>query len=205
MNRLNVIRVVMCVGLLAVSIGPAAAARAEQQKGADAEAPLVIISATLIETPVTDVGSTVTVITAEQLVGKQKQLVVDALRDVPGVDVRRQGGLGSLTTIFIRGAESDHTLVMVDGVKIHDTAAPGGGAVLDHLTIDNIERIEVLRGPQSSVHGAEAIGGVINVVTRKGAGKPVFSFSAEVGSYDTAIERFSSSGGNDTFNYSVNL
>ena len=176
---------------------------AEQQLEGETEQ--VVISATRIETPIGDLGSTVTVITNEQMKREQKQLVVDALRQVPGVMVSRQGGLGALSTVFIRGAESDHTLVLVDGVKIHDTSAPGGGAVLDHLTVDNIERIEVLRGPQSSLYGAEAIGGVINIVTKKGAGAPIFSLSVEAGSYQTAIERFSSSGGNDTFNYSLSL
>jgi len=190
------------VWVLAAVVGFAQIAIAEQVEGQTQQ---VVISATRIATPIGNLGSTVTVITGEQLESEQQQLVVDALRQVPGVDVRRQGGPGSLSTVFIRGAESDHTLVLIDGVKIHDTAAPGGGAVLDHLTVDNIERIEVLRGPQSSLYGAEAIGGVINIVTKKGAGAPTFSLSVEAGSHQTAVERFSSSGGNDTVNYSLSV
>ena len=190
----------------ALVVASGAAAQEDAASGEDEKQDqVVVISATLIETPVSDVGSTVTVITQEQLVRKNHPSVIDALREVPGVDVRRQGGLGTLSTIFIRGAESDHTLVLVDGVKVHDTAAPGGGSVLHHLSVDSIDRIEVLRGPQSSLYGAEAIGGVINIITKKGAGPPIFSFSVEGGSYQTAIERVSSSGGNDTFNYAVSL
>ena len=206
LNRTATHLVWMSAAAIAVLIGaPGFAADDETAAQDNGQTQTVVISATLTETPTSDVGSTVTVITGEELATKQQRLVVDALREVPGVDVRRQGGPGSLTTVFIRGAESDHTLVMVDGVKIHDTSAPGGGAVLDHLMIDNIDRIEVLRGPQSSLYGAEAIGGVVNIVTKKGAGPPTFSFSAEAGSHQTATERFSSSGGNDTFNYSVNV
>jgi vitamin B12 transporter len=192
-----------------VSAPPAPAATPEDEDNASTAAQgqnqVVVISATRIETPASDIGSTVTVILPQELASKQQTLIVDVLRDVPGVDVRRQAGPGSLTTIFIRGTESDHTLVLVDGVKVHDTSAPGGAAVLDHLPVDSIARIEVLRGPQSGLYGGEAIGGVINIVTKKGAGAPTFSFSLEGGSHDTAVERFSSSGGNDHLNYAVSL
>jgi len=163
----------------------------------------VVVSATRVETPASEVASSVTVLDGEALRRQQHHLVVDALRQVPGVDVRRSGGPGTETSVFLRGAESDHTLVLVDGVELNDPAAPSRGPILTHLTLDNVERIEVLRGPQSGVWGSDAIGGVINIVTGSGEGPPRGSLSAEGGSFDSARTRFDVSGSAGPLRYAL--
>ncbi|HIE65027.1 MAG: TonB-dependent receptor [Nitrospira sp.] len=165
----------------------------------------IVVTATKMEVPVEKVGSSVTVITADQLADKQSRFVLDALRDVPGVDIRRSGGPGSQTSIFMRGTDSDHTLLLIDGMQVHDVSGPNGAAVLSHIMVDSVKRIEIVRGPQSTLYGSDAIGGVINIITRKGSGPLQFSFSVEGGSFDTFIERFSANGGNKMFNYSVGI
>ncbi|MCZ6628556.1 MAG: TonB-dependent receptor [SAR324 cluster bacterium] len=174
------------------------------QGGPREETEEVIITATRIETATSQVGSTVTVITAEQLEEKQQRFVLDALREVPGVDIRRSGGPGSQTSIFMRGTDSDHTLLMIDGIQVHDVSSPTGAPVLDLISTGNVARIEVLRGPQSTLYGSDAIGGVINIISKKGKGPPKFSATLEGGSFGTVIERVDFSGGGEEFNYSVN-
>lgn len=164
----------------------------------------IVVTATRLETSPRQVGSTVTVITAAELADKQHQFVLDALRDVPGIDIRRNGGPGSQTSIFMRGTDSDHTLLMIDGIQVHDVSSPNGAAVLSHLMVDSIERIEVVRGPQSTLYGSDAIGGVINIITKKGSGPPQITFSVEGGSFGTFRETVGFSGGNKMFNYLLN-
>ena len=163
----------------------------------------VVVTATRTETPLRRVASTVTVITAEEIQRRQYRFVTDVLRDIPGVDVRQDGGVGSRVSIFIRGADSDHTLVLLDGVELNDPAAPSRLAILSSLTTDGIERIEVLRGPQSTLYGADAIGGVIQIFTRRGAGAPTTIVSGEGGSFSTGRGSVQVAGGNKSLSYSV--
>jgi vitamin B12 transporter len=146
----------------------------------------VITTATRNEVPPDEVASSVTVITAEEIERKQYRLVSEALRDVPGLDVRRNGGPGTNTSIFIRGADSDHTLVLLDGIELNDPSSPSRVPFLNHLTTDAVERIEIVRGPQSSLYGADAIGGVVHIITKRGDGPLSASGEAEGGSYSTA-------------------
>jgi vitamin B12 transporter len=104
----------------------------------------------------------------------------------------------------LRGAESNHTLVLIDGIEMNDPSSPGGAFDFADLQVDNIERIEILRGAQSAVYGSDAIGGVINIITKKGQGKPKFQASGEGGSYDTFKVRGGVSGGTERVNYSLN-
>jgi len=165
----------------------------------------VVVTATRVETPIEEIASSITVISSKEIERKQKTTVLEALRDIPGLDVVQTGGLGSHTSIFIRGANSEHTLVMIDGVEVNDPISPGRSYDFAHLTVDNIERIEVLRGPQSTLYGSDAIGGVINIITKKGDGKPKFFLSAEGGSFTTFREATGISGGNKWANYSFAL
>ncbi len=162
----------------------------------------VVVTATRLETPLLEVGSSVTVITSDEMRRRQIRFVLDALRDVPGVGIRRSGGPGTATSIFTRGTDSDQTLLMIDGVKIHDPSSPAAAAVLNNLLVDDVDRIEVVRGPQSTLYGSQAIGGVINIITKKGKGKPVYSASVEGGSFGTWNGTFQSSGGTDKVDYS---
>ncbi|MBL4702840.1 MAG: TonB-dependent receptor, partial [Phycisphaeraceae bacterium] len=163
----------------------------------------VIVTATRIDTPQSQVGSSVSVIDSQQMQNRQDQDIADALQHTPGVHVRRAGGLGSQASIFIRGAESDHTLMLLDGIKIHDLASPGGTATFDHLTTTGLDRIEVLRGPQSTLYGTEAIGGVISATTKRGSGDLNGYYSVETGSYKTTTQKLHLNGGDDDFNYSI--
>jgi vitamin B12 transporter len=163
----------------------------------------VVVTATKLETPVSEIASSVTVITAEEIENRQPTSALDVLRTVPGLDVVRQGGLGQQTSVFLRGGNSTHTLVLVDGIEMNDPANPGRSFDFATLGTDNIERIEIVRGPGSTLYGSDAIGGVINIITRKGSGKPTITLSAEGGSFETHQEKLSLSGGNDLWNYSL--
>ncbi len=162
-----------------------------------------VVGATRMETPASHVGSSVTVISAEELKANQYQWVFEALRQVPGVDVVRSGSFGAITSVFIRGANSNHTLALVDGVELADPSNPTGAVDFSDFAPDNIERIEVLRGSASSLYGSDAIGGVINIITREGSGPPRFSFLGEGGSYQTVHGLASASGGTPWVNYAV--
>ena len=144
------------------------------------------------------VASSVTVITAEEIEAKQQPLVVDVLRNVPGVDISRAGGPGSAVSIFIRGTDNKHTLILIDGIEVNDPSAIGSAANLTNLTTDNIDRIEVVRGAQSVLYGSDAIGGVINIITKKGAREPEGYASVEGGSYNTWKEQAGLSFGGDS-------
>jgi vitamin B12 transporter len=130
----------------------------------------IVISASRVETKRIESGSSVTVLDAQYIKDNQARTVAELLHDVPGVSVASNGGLGKKTSVFIRGASSSNTVVIIDGVKVSDQSSADGGFDFAHLMADNIERIEVLRGPQSARWGSDAMGGVINIVTKKGKG-----------------------------------
>ncbi len=165
----------------------------------------IVVTATRVETPVEEIASSVTVISSEEIKRKQKPTVLEVLRDTPGLNVVQTGGAGRTTSMSIRGANSEHTLVMIDGVEVNDPITVGRSYDFAHLTVDNIERIEILRGPQSTLYGSDAIGGVIHIITKKGEGKPTFFLSAEGGSFTTFRETVGLSGGNKWVNYSLGL
>ena len=116
----------------------------------------------------------------------QTERVADALRQVPGLSVVQTGAPGQLTSVFTRGLRSEHTQVLLDGIPINQGLA--GLFNFADLTTDNIERIEVVRGPQSTLYGPRALAGVIQIFTKQGSGTPTGQFSAEAGSYDTFRE-----------------
>ena len=129
-------------------------------------------------------GTAVTVVTGEQLRAQQVRTAGDALRSLPGVSVSRSNGATGLTQVRIRGAEGNHTLVMIDGVEANDTT--NGEFDFSDLATDNIEQIEVIRGPQSGLYGSGALGGVVNIITKSGRGPLTFSSRVEGGSFDTS-------------------
>jgi vitamin B12 transporter len=164
----------------------------------------VIATATRTDTPAAQVASSVTVVTSEEIERRQLRLVTDVLRRVPGVDVRRTGGPGATTSIFMRGGDSDHVLVLLDGVELNDPSSPSRAPILNHLTTEDIERIEVVRGPQSVLYGGDAMSGVIQIFTKRGSsGKPKIVGTGEGGSYSTARGVISVSGATDDLNYAV--
>jgi vitamin B12 transporter len=161
----------------------------------------VVVTATKTEVPLNEVAGSVTVITEDEIQAKKAKTVLEVLRDVPGLDVVQTGGPGGATSVFIRGGNSSHTLVLVDGMRVNSPMT--GGFDFADLTVDNIERIEIVRGPQSALYGSEAIGGVINIITKHGKGAPSVSLSAEAGSYRTFRESVGVTGAMPSLDYSL--
>ena len=146
----------------------------------------VVVTADRAATPLDQVGQQVTVLTLPQIRLDQETDVADILARTPGVTVDRNGGPGQTTSLFIRGAESDQTVVLVDGVKVNDPSAVGAGYDFANLLTGDVSRIEVLRGPQSTLYGSEAIGGVVNIITQDATRPLQGDAQAEGGSYGTA-------------------
>jgi vitamin B12 transporter len=146
----------------------------------------VVVTATRTAQLLERTGSAMSVISAADLDTQQTVFVSDALAQTPGLSVTREGGPGQITSLYIRGAEAGESLVLVDGIRISDPSAPDGEAVLGDLLVNNISRIEILRGPQSTLYGSDAIGGVVNVLTQRGGPQPFQgTLEAEGGTYDT--------------------
>ena len=162
----------------------------------------VIVTATKIKEPLKYVSESSTVITETDIYHSKLLKVKDILKRNIGIDIGSNGSFGGLTSLFLRGTESNHTIIMIDGVKVYNPISPDGTFDLSHLTTENIERIEVIRGPQSGLYGSDAIGGVINIITKKGEGKPTLSFTQEYGAHNTWSETISSSGKLGKFSYS---
>jgi vitamin B12 transporter len=141
----------------------------------------IIVTASRGETPLSRVGQSVTIITADEIKTRQSTAVVDLLRTVPGVTFTRNGGLGTTTSVNIRGADSDQTVALIDGVKLNDPSSPGSGFNFGNLLTGNIGRIEVVRGSQSVLWGSQAIGGVVNIITREPTEDLTFNANAEYG------------------------
>lgn len=134
---------------------------------AEPQGEIIVTAANRTETELDKIGQAVSVIDLAEIERRQTQNVADILRTVPGVTIARSGSIGGTTSVFIRGAESDQTVALIDGVKLNDPSSPGGGFNFGNLLTGNIERIEVLRGSQSVLWGSQAIGGVVNMVTRR--------------------------------------
>jgi outer membrane cobalamin receptor len=125
----------------------------------------LVVSASQIEVPLSRAADSVTVITAAELQAGQFETVSDALRLVPGLSVTRSGGRGAITSLFPRGGGSNYTLVLVDGMRVNDF---GGGYDFAHLSVADVDRIEIVRGPESALFGSDAIGAVVQIVTKRG-------------------------------------
>jgi vitamin B12 transporter len=146
----------------------------------------VVVTATRTPQPIDVTGESVWVITGDDLQTQQIDVVTDALAETPGLVVNRNGGIGQTTSVSIRGAETGQTLVLIDGVRINDPSSVDDQAVLGDVLINNTDRIEVLRGPQSTLYGSDAIGGVVDILTKRGGAAPLaVNASAEGGSFDT--------------------
>ena len=142
----------------------------------------VVVSASLSGVIAPEIGSSVTVVSQEEIQDQGVETVADALRNVAGVAINRTGQEGAVTSAFIRGGNSNYNLVMVDGIPLNDF---GGGFDLAPLPTDGVDQVELTRGPESALYGSNAVAGVINVVSDQGEGSPHFSFAGEGGSFDT--------------------
>lgn len=172
--------------------------------GADERPPIetVVVTASRIPVPLKSVGSSITVINSEQIARRAAPFIYDLLQSVPGTDVSRSGGIGANAQIRIRGAESNQTLVLIDGVEANDLSL-GSEFDFAHVLTDDIERIEVLRGAQSSLWGSDALAGVVNIVTREGSGPARVSGFASAGSFGTFEAGGGISGGGDSYHFSL--
>ena len=160
----------------------------------------IVITGTRRPVPISQIGTSLTVIDAETLEQEQKRDAIELLRDVPGVNLARSGSRGGVSSIFVRGGETDHNLILIDGVQVNR----GGGMFdLGSLALDGIERVEVLRGPAGALYGSDAIASVVQLVTRRGEGPMQGSVRAAFGSDQTYELGTSLSGGSERFGYSV--
>ena len=141
--------------------------------------------------PLNEVGSSIEILDAQDLAKGQYVFVLDALETLPGVSISQNGTFGGFAAVRIRGALSEQTLVLIDGVIVNDPSAPGGGFNFATLSPFDIERIEVLKGPQSTLYGSDAIGGVINIITKTPESGTAVNGRFEAGSFAT----FTGSGG----------
>ena len=172
----------MKMGRLAATVSLALAI-ANSAAAADAEpGEVIVVTATRTEIPLSDATVPVTVITREDIELSLATDLAELLRFEAGIDIGRNGGPGQSTSIFLRGTESNHTLVLIDGVRMN----PGtlGGAAIQHIAPEVIERVEIVKGARSALFGTDAIGGVINIITRRAA-DAYFESSIGSGSFDT--------------------
>ncbi len=157
---------------LAVALLPASTLYAVADSSEDAlKLSNTVITANRAAEERTDTMAAVTVFTRADIDRLQPVNVPDLLNRVPGVQVQQSGGRGSQTGVFIRGTKTAQTLVLIDGVRVGSVTAGGANSALEHLNLAQIERVEVLRGPHSAMYGSDAIGGVIQIFTRRSAGE----------------------------------
>jgi len=172
----------------------------------DADEPQpVVVSATRVPTPPEQVASSVTVVTAADIEARQERTIVEVLKDVPGLNLLQTGGAGGTASVFMRGTNSNHTKVLIDGIDVGDPSNSTGAFDYGQLLTQDIERVEVLRGPQSGLYGSDAIGGVINIITKSGNGPMQFRGYLEGGSFETFNQAAGISGSEDAFHYAANV
>lgn len=161
----------------------------------------VVVTATRTPTAIKNTASSVSVITREEIELKQFQTLSDALKSQSGLRVVELGGRGTQTSVFSRGSNSNHTLVLVDGIEINDPSAPSGAFNFANFLLDDVESIEVVKGSQSVLYGADAIGAVIHIRTKRGEGPLKARAKFQAGNKSTHRESFGVSGSKDDFNY----
>ncbi len=165
----------------------------------------VVVTATRVKEAAKSLPISSTVITEKEIEARGFETVADVLRYVEGLYVQAYGGPGRTTSLRIRGLDSRWVMVMIDGMEVNDPSAIGGVFDFGDLSVDDIERIEVVRGPESPLYGSDAMAGVVNIVTKTGRGRPLFVLSGYVGSMDTWQARFSSSGKVGLLDYSLSV
>ena len=160
----------------------------------------VVVSASTLPRRSDALSQAVTVLSGDDLRARGVTRVTDALREVPGAQLVQSGSFGSITSLFLRGGESRYTKVLIDGVAVNSA---GGAFDFSHLTTDNIDRIEIVRGPASVLYGADAVSGVVQIFTRHGSARPSASVSARGGTYKTLDIDGSALGGSSSADYSL--
>jgi vitamin B12 transporter len=165
----------------------------------------IVVTATKTLSNSIELANSISVIDSTEISNRNKINVFELIKNEYGLSSVQQGGVGSLSNVSIRGGNFSHTLVLLDGVEVNLPSDPSNVYDFAALPTDNIERIEILRGPQSVLYGSDAMAGVINIITKNGKEKPKFSLSAEGGSYNTYKLLAGSSGSVSDLNYTVSL
>lgn len=165
----------------------------------------LIVYGVRLAQPQTEVGSSVSIITAEDIDALGFDFAVDAIAAAPGVTVNQNGTFGGTANVRIRGADTEQTLILIDGVVVNDPTSPGGGFNIARLDPGNIERIEILKGPQSTLWGTDAIGGVVNIITKRPADGFNGSVFTEYGSFNSLRAGAAITGANGTGDFRLAL
>ena len=162
----------------------------------------VVVSAAPGGALTSQIASSVSVVSAEEIEDRGAQIAVDVMRGLPGVEINQSGGRGTITSAFIRGGDSNYNLVMIDGIELNDF---GGGFDLSPLPAEGVQQVEIIRGPESALYGSNAMSGVINLETIHGDGPPHFSFVGEGGSLYTWRLGTTGAGLNKGFSWAYSL
>jgi len=195
--RAGSIAAALSASLLASTAITAPALAQDAESDAMRQSEPVVVEATRIPTELDKTGAAVSVITEADIEDAQDRTVLDSLRRQPGLNISQNGAFGNQASVFIRGADSDHTLVLIDGVEVNNPTSPNGAFDFAGLPASNIEKIEILRGPQSTLHGSDAIGGVISITTKSGREGLSANGFLEAGVYDTVRGSGTVRGGTD--------
>lgn len=180
-------RSLLCLIAVAAGLGLSAvhAQQPPPDPGPVVTLPDMIVGADRTPVPFNLVNASVTVVRREEIERRQWRTLHDVLGQSPGISTSNSGGPGKTTQLFMRGMNANHSVVLIDGVRLDDPSAVNGAVNLAHLRLEGVDRIEIVRGPMSTLYGSDALGGVINIITRKGSGKPTATLSVEAGSYGT--------------------
>jgi vitamin B12 transporter len=189
------------LSLLFLSVAGFTYAQEADQVEQPAPAYEINVTADRLEEPADKKTDSVTTITREEIEERQWHYLNDVLRQIPGIALAQSGSPGKATSVFLRGSNSSHVLVLIDGIQINNPYF--GGVNFEEITTDNIERIEVIKGPQSPLYGSDSIGGVIQIITRKGSEDPSVQASFEAGSFNTYREKAAIHGNEQDFDYSL--
>lgn len=194
------IRAFLLASVVAAELAPRPQAALAAQQPIPLEG--VVVTAHRRATPAWTVASHATVIEGEDLERAGVVYVADALRQAGGLAITRAGSFGAVTSAFLRGAESDHVQVLVDGVRMNE---PGGRFDFGAMTVDNVERIEIVRGPGSALYGSDAVAGIVHILTRRGRGAPSADVSFRAGSFGSRRWTGGTSGATGPVSYAFSL
>ena len=196
---------IKCIIFLALFIGTASFSQETEVQNSDTSSIYrlsdIVISATRTDNSTLELANSISIIDSVEIANKKSINLLELLKTEYGLSTLRFGPLGGLGTISIRGANAGHSLVLIDNIEMNLPSESSNLYDFANLTVDNINKIEILRGPQSTLYGSDALAGVINIETRKGAGTPNFTISAEGGSYDSFKGAAGLSGSFNKLNY----
>ena len=202
-GRCNDARSRNSIALFVIAVATSICHAQNSSPSAPPESEPIVITGTRTDIPLDQAPASTSVVTSQDIEEKQIERVADALREVPGLSVVQSGAPGQLTSVFTRGLRSEHTQVLLDGIPVNQGLQ--GAFNFADLTTDDLDHIEVVRGPQSTLYGPRALAGAIQIFTKRGDSNPTFMFSAEGGSYGTFREAFESEGKIEQVDYSLGL